>query len=217
MGYSKLQLERKSNGLCILCGKPAVVGILFCESCCSIHNERSKKIRGYRKANNLCLDCGGEKDRPKFTRCSKCAERQHKSFAKLVASRHEKGLCRCGNPATIGKVCNDCWFKRESQFNTGSKHMWQAIKQLLEKQEYKCAYSGRHLIPGVNASLDHIVPIAKSGSNDITNLQWVDKQINTRMKFGLSHQEFMSLIHQIISYTDSMGSIPRSPRINSWE
>ena len=214
MGYSKLQLERKRHKLCILCGKPAHNRTLFCETCRSAHNNRFRVVAQYRKANNLCHDCGGKIDRPNFTRCSKCAERQHKSFAKLVASRHEKGLCRCGNPATIGKVCNDCWFKRESQFNTGSKHMWQAIKQLLEKQEYKCAYSGRHLIPGVNASLDHIVPIAKGGSNDITNLQWVDKQINTRMKFGLSHQEFMSLLHQIISYINQgMGKIPRSPAL----
>ena len=201
MGYSKLQLERKQKSLCIFCGKPAVDKILFCETCRSAHNERFKKIAQYRKEHNLCHDCGKGIDRPEFTRCSKCAERQHKSFAKMVTSRHENGLCRCGNPATIGKVCNDCWFKREAGWNTRSKHRWHDIKQLLEKQGYRCAYSGKHLTPGVNASLDHIIPVAKGGSNDITNLQWVDKHINTRMKFGMSHQEFMSLIHQIISYT----------------
>ena len=220
MGYSKLQLQRKHDGLCILCGKSAAAKILFCEICRPVHNERFKKIAQYRKEHNLCHDCGKEIDRPGFTKCSRCAERQHKSVTKMVNLRYENGLCRCGKPATIGKVCDVCWFKRGAVFNTGSKRNWQDIKQLLEKQGYRCAYSGRHLVPGINASLDHIVPVAKGGTNNITNLQWVDKHINIRMKFGMSHQEFMSLIHQIVSYTSrlqTLGLAPRSSRIYSGE
>jgi len=77
------------------------------------------------------------------------------------------------------------------------KNRGEKIKHKLEEQEYKCVYTGIVLIPGRNASLDHILPISRGGTHEIENLQWVDIQIN-RMKTDMTHQEFIQMCHKIV-------------------
>ncbi len=42
----------------------------------------------------------------------------------------------------------------------------------------RCALTGGLLLPGVNASVDHIVPRSAGGTSDETNLQWVVADVN---------------------------------------
>jgi 5-methylcytosine-specific restriction endonuclease McrA len=54
------------------------------------------------------------------------------------------------------------------------------LYRLFEAQEHKCYYTGLLLTPGVNATVDHIIPVS-SGDNDAylwTNLVWCDKDVN---------------------------------------
>jgi hypothetical protein len=74
--------------------------------------------------------------------------------------------------------------------------MGEVIRRLLDEQDYKCAYTGVNLVLGVNAQLDHKTPIELGGSNDPSNLHWVDKEIN-RMKGKHSHNEFIQICQLI--------------------
>ena len=73
---------------------------------------------------------------------------------------------------------------------------------MLQKQSYRCPYSGLPLEVGGNASIDHI--IAKSVRPDLryepSNLQWVDVDVN-RMKSDKTHEEFIALIERIYRHT----------------
>lgn len=65
------------------------------------------------------------------------------------------------------------------------------LKNLIEKQRYKCALTQVHLTPNT-AELDHITPIKKGGTNEIQNLQWVSKQVN-RAKGSMLQSEFIEM------------------------
>lgn len=71
------------------------------------------------------------------------------------------------------------------------------LKNLLKSQNNKCPYTGIELIIGVNASLDHIKPIAAGGKSETQNFQWVyyddDFNINL-MKRDFSHENFLKAI-----------------------
>jgi 5-methylcytosine-specific restriction endonuclease McrA len=62
------------------------------------------------------------------------------------------------------------------------------LRELIEKQNYRCALSGVSLTPS-DAQLDHIVPVSDGGTHLIDNLQVVHSVIN-RMKGTLSNEEF---------------------------
>lgn len=54
----------------------------------------------------------------------------------------------------------------------------------LSNQNFKCAYTGIPLIPGINASLDHKKAYSKSRDDSIDNLVWVDTLLNRHKGTG---------------------------------
>jgi hypothetical protein len=58
--------------------------------------------------------------------------------------------------------------------------MVEAVAAKLEQQEFKCAFTGVPLVPGKNASLDHVYPKLKYPviAAELTNLVWVDATFN---------------------------------------
>lgn len=44
---------------------------------------------------------------------------------------------------------------------------------------HKCAYTGKH-VPGKLGNIDHIIPKSRGGTDDLENLVWCDKDINSR-------------------------------------
>ena len=69
------------------------------------------------------------------------------------------------------------------------------LKELIEQQDYRCAASGELLEPS-SASLDHIVPVADGGTNELSNLQWLHAEVN-RMKGTLPMGRFIELCGKI--------------------
>ena len=69
------------------------------------------------------------------------------------------------------------------------------LKKLLEMQGYRCALSGVRLEPR-NAELDHKIPLARGGTNDLSNLQWLDRNVN-RAKGAMDNEEFIAMCKQV--------------------
>ena len=69
------------------------------------------------------------------------------------------------------------------------------IYSLLEKQQYRCALSGRTLTPET-ASLDHIQPLSRGGLHDLSNIWIVDHQVNAA-KGSLTAEEFIQLCREV--------------------
>ena len=63
------------------------------------------------------------------------------------------------------------------------------LRQLIERQGYKCSLTGVELEPRT-AELDHVVPVSDGGDHSITNLQVLHKAVN-RMKGAMSNDEFV--------------------------
>jgi len=138
-------------------------------------------------------------------------------LAKFATRRDQKLCLKCGKPSAVRDrdcLCEDCWFKAIAKNRTGSPKNWLLIKTILQNQNYRCAYTGKELVIGQNASLDHIIPIAQGGDNSLENLQWTDCQINI-MKNNMSHQEFISTIQLILSKQTLQASpaLSNTPRI----
>ncbi len=115
----------------------------------------------------------------------------------------EAGLCRdCGGERgdSTSKRCQSCIIKQIAGCNLGNRSRWKELVELLERQQYLCVYSGRTLVVGVNASLDHRVAITSGGTHDLSNLQWVDKQVNYA-KQALSHEAFIALVEEVLSWS----------------
>lgn len=55
-------------------------------------------------------------------------------------------------------------------------HEWQAIRaEVFERDNFTCRYCGAH---GVALECDHVIPVAKGGTHDLTNLKTACKACN---------------------------------------
>lgn len=70
------------------------------------------------------------------------------------------------------------------------------LRDMLVKQDYRCALSGRLLTPQ-NCSLDHIIPLSKGGMHTPDNAQLVCCEIN-KVKANLTDEEFIELCRDIV-------------------
>jgi 5-methylcytosine-specific restriction endonuclease McrA len=80
------------------------------------------------------------------------------------------------------------------------------LRSLWEEQQGKCAVTGEKLVPGVNASLDHIQPLSRGGTSERSNLRWVTSTVN-HMKWNLTDTEFVDKCRQIAQRADYAGKV----------
>jgi len=73
------------------------------------------------------------------------------------------------------------------------------ILGLVEKQDYRCAISGRVLTPET-ASIDHIVPLGRGGEHTLANLWIVDYQVNAA-KGTMTTEEFVAMCREVAEHT----------------
>jgi hypothetical protein len=112
-------------------------------------------------------------------------------------TRHRgRGRCTCGRPPVTRTECWSCWLGTAAKRATGSRLNGPALERLWDDQEGRCAYTGERLVPGRNASLDHVQPRSRDGKDCVENLQWVTKVVN-HAKTWLTHDEFVALCHAI--------------------
>ena len=71
------------------------------------------------------------------------------------------------------------------------------LKTLLIEQKYKCALTGWALTPE-NASLDHITPLSRQGTNTVENIQIIHGDVN-RAKGVMTNDEFVRMCNAVTS------------------
>lgn len=96
--------------------------------------------------------------------------------------------------------CTICFLKHKARSYFGNRKKWTFLKEIFDKQQGVCPYTGIHLTLGHNCTIDHIIPKALGGKTHISNLQWVFKDINS-MKGSLSEKEFFVLVSLIYHHT----------------
>lgn len=78
---------------------------------------------------------------------------------------------------------------------------FRSVQQLLRRQQYRCALSGRELTP-TTAALDHIVAISRGGGHSIENAQVLHRDVN-RAKNVMGNEEFVALCRDVVAWADS--------------
>src|SRR5690606_32420688 len=72
------------------------------------------------------------------------------------------------------------------------------LRELLRRQNYRCALTGERLTPA-NFALDHIVPLANGGDFTAANSQLVLKVVN-RAKNTMSEREFVEMCRKVAQH-----------------
>jgi hypothetical protein len=94
--------------------------------------------------------------------------------------------------------CEKHWFQYAAKHHLKSMKQWKELKSILENQKYKCCYTGLELIIGLNAGIDHKIPLSKNANlhQNIDNIQWVHSDINL-MKRNHLENDFLNYIKLI--------------------
>jgi hypothetical protein len=192
--------NRIFQGFCsIHCRRRAVSKIFPSTSCRLCKKQFKPKYKWQKFCSSDCRDTFHlhPKRRP-FESLEDLKRRATKYQTKSLVARlkkHKKNKwCRsCPTPLMKNSKtwCEKHWFA-QVVYRYGFKLAgWRRAKSLLKQQNYTCPYTGRKLVIGVNASLDHKNPRSRFPhlKNDWNNVEWVDLYINN-IKQTLTKEEF---------------------------
>ena len=126
-----------------------------------------------------------------------------------VRRQNAAGLCKqCSRPllANIKTVCEHHLFANVAQKRMGSVRFGDVLKEKLIAQGYRCALSGTAIVPGVNASLDHILPTSQfpERAADLSNVQWVSTEVNYA-KRTMTPERFVEMCAAVVAHNRRAG------------
>jgi hypothetical protein len=220
MAYGPTRAKRIATGLCIDCGR--VLGddgtTLVCRPCAHDKSVRSSAGKTARRArwkldDSACNTCGASLASDNFKTCGDCRARgreARRSPEGLVrdratriewqAKRVEAGLCAVCTAERIGesRYCRIHWLANNIGKYGFTRNQYDAMWARLEAQGFLCHYTGVVLVPGVNASLDHLTPRSRGGdSTDPDNCVWCDRLVNA-FKNDLTEGEFIERCQAVV-------------------
>lgn len=218
--------ERAAAGLCRECGGEKHDGRrLNCDACRAKTAARDLARVTARTSKGCCSSCGAQVQSGPLSRgalCSDCSSANLVNAARYRGKHRDKvreaqskgrearlasGKCGlCPHPRMEGvSVCERHWFGQAANGNLGlgTDAGYEFLSALFAAQGALCPYTGRVLIPGVNAALDHIMPVSRFPelANDPANVQWVSVEIN-RAKGSLTDVEFVALCASVVANYD---------------
>jgi len=189
---ARLRLEWRANeSLCNSCGKTLTdVGFKTCGDCRTSARARLKRHVGRRGYAPSMVE-----------RTPEMRERRRLASQARRGRYSAEGRClSCGKPKTHASLyCRKHWLA-----NVMRKYKIPAVDSdtlwlKLEKQGFRCYYTGIEITPGLNASLDHRVPRSRGGDlADLDNYVWCDRLINA-FKNDLTEAEFVDRCRSVVS------------------
>lgn len=187
--------NRVSSRLCASCTNILLDGDRYL---CSECREKKREYREQKKLEGLCVGC--HKNQIKKG-CKSYCEECLTYYRNRKKTHKERGLCTsCSNPAISGcNSCTTCYLKSISRAHFGTSDYHKELLDLFVLQQGKCKYTGLDITLGVNAEIDHRIPKALSGSNDLANLQWVHCKVN-RMKWDNTEKDFLEFVKNVYEY-----------------
>ena len=181
---------------CVICGKKFIPQREWNKFCSSVCRERKPgRILGNSKKRT------SETESEFLDRIRRYRINAQKKY---VARHVANGACRaCPLPVmpTNGCWCEKHWFMQAAYRNGFRKRDdWKSVKDVLERQGRKCPYTGKKLVPGVNASIDHKNSRQKFPEqfSDINNIEWIDRDVNAAKGYR-TKAEFISLCRIVSS------------------
>lgn len=190
--------EKKSLGTCVQCSNKAKPSHVHCIKCLHANKTRTNRKRKELCESGFCITCKSPKEDDKMC-CRICRSNWSNKMFKRREDFLASGVCfECGGEKVCfdHKRCTICYLKMLSTNIFGVVNNYIDLERLLNKQGKKCRYSGRELILQDNCELDHIIPKAKGGKDELCNLQWVHRNVN-KMKHDLTEQKFIQLVLEI--------------------
>lgn len=159
-----------------------------------------RKSGGWQSSETSTGSINGSNMSPKTLGCADVATRS----VLLEVGRHrrrqlpqENASGECDN----GQLQGGCPSANQSPETAGEEQgsaiSKRGLYQLLERQKFRCALSGRPLTPET-AVLDHKTPIARGGRNCLENVQWLHAEVNDA-KGTMSQARFVSLCCNVAS------------------
>ena len=202
--------EARQNGLCWSCAehRPCASDRQQCKECLALARGNAKRSRDDRRANGVCVDCGKPRS-GKFLRCAACGDLRRRTYRKYADAR----CCtRCGKQADAGGLCVKHWFevvaKRLRRCSSEADIDASTLARMWARQNGRCALTGQKLVPGLNASVDHILPESRGGLTTEGNLQWTTAAVNSA-KWDKTVEEFVELCGQVLRHVAAPERQPR--------
>ena len=106
----------------------------------------------------------------------------------------------CAQKALPASVrCENCVMKQMAYCHLGSASRWQELDALLKRQKGRCAYTGVKILPGINASIDHIHPrsLYPERARDVKNMRFVDRRVN-QAKNNMTLPQFVRMCKSVL-------------------
>lgn len=220
----QLRNQHITNGECSDCGRKLPKSDTTIRKRCDICRQAEKankdKKRVDRTTRNTCHTCNIRPQKPGRLRCQLCTYKANATQERRRTRLRDAGLCdKCGqepflpfvesgihrgcvNRGAIWTTCRTCYLKRQSRVIFLTSHRWKELLAIFDTQGGKCSYTGKALVFGHNASIDHIQPVSRFPElkTDISNLEWVTDRVNT-MKRDMTRDEFLTLTRTISDHT----------------
>lgn len=155
-----------------------------------------------------CADCGNSFEGHRLAKTPRCPScrieywnyKMRQGFKHRTDRRNAEGLCIvCGKEPQFhsSKLCSFHWVKNivTTSLKLPKDKIDSACMILLEKlkgQDFKCFYTNLPLIPGLDASIEHILPRSThpTEAHKLDNLVWIHREVN-RMRGNLPFEEFI--------------------------
>lgn len=184
-----------ADGGCGTCGRPRDGDAkTLCVAC----RDRIKRRSTDLIARGLCVGCAVGVCENGKQRCPPCLGRT-RDRVQRIKDAGVCGSCR-QRPAIASRLsCDTCFLKRTAWSCLGDRSRWEEILWLFNSQNGICALTGAKMILGVSVSLDHIVPVSRGGTNDLSNLRWTTWAAN-KAKNNMLDKEFVELCVRVVMH-----------------
>ena len=192
--------ERLAKGLCIRCNKPHDRHTQLCTKCTKLQKAKDDSDKKRLRREGVCISCRKLPAVDGLLICRSCSDKKKRVSKTLRSERLSRGLCeRCGKkpPVDGGQNCEECVVERAARMQLGSSKLSSLLWDKFAEQKGICPYTGMKLRIGVDASVDHVIPKSRGGTNDMENIQWVHVWINW-MKNDTPKGEFVSKLKKFM-------------------